>query len=64
MTHWQGVDPAARRMLWDLLTKAKRDRTILISSHFMDEADILGDRVAIMSDGELRAVGSSFYLKK
>lgn len=51
-------------MLWDLLTKAKRDRTILISSHFMDEADILGDRVAIMSDGELRAVGSSFYLKK
>lgn len=39
-------------------------RTILISSHFMDEADILGDRVAIMSEGELRAVGSSFYLKK
>uniref|UniRef100_A0A336LUW2 CSON001511 protein n=1 Tax=Culicoides sonorensis TaxID=179676 RepID=A0A336LUW2_CULSO len=59
-----GVDPAARRMLWDLLSRAKRDRTILISSHFMDEADILGDRIAIMSDGELRAVGSSFYLKK
>lgn len=59
-----GMDPAARRALWDLLQKEKIGRTILLSTHFMDEADILGDRIAIMSDGELKACGSSFYLKK
>lgn len=59
-----GMDPAARRSLWDLLQKEKKGRTILLSTHFMDEADILGDRIAIMSDGELKACGSSFFLKK
>jgi ATP-binding cassette, subfamily A (ABC1), member 3 len=59
-----GIDPAARRALWDLLLKEKKGRTILLSTHFMDEADILGDRIAIMAEGELKAVGSSFYLKK
>ncbi|XP_065074347.1 phospholipid-transporting ATPase ABCA3-like [Ochlerotatus camptorhynchus] len=59
-----GMDPAARRALWDLLIMEKKGRTILLSTHFMDEADILGDRIAIMADGELKAVGSSFFLKK
>lgn len=59
-----GVDPSARRALWDLLLAEKKGRTILLSTHFMDEADILGDRIAIMSNGELKAVGSSFFLKK
>ncbi|XP_062564160.1 phospholipid-transporting ATPase ABCA3-like [Armigeres subalbatus] len=59
-----GMDPAARRALWDLLIVEKKGRTILLSTHFMDEADILGDRIAIMADGELKAVGSSFFLKK
>ena len=39
------------------------DRTILLSTHFMDEADILGDRIAIISEGKLRCVGSSMFLK-
>ena len=38
-------------------------RTILLSTHFMDEADILGDRIAIISHGKLRCVGSSLFLK-
>ncbi|XP_055533387.1 phospholipid-transporting ATPase ABCA3-like [Wyeomyia smithii] len=59
-----GMDPAARRALWDLLIQEKKGRTILLSTHFMDEADILGDRIAIMADGELKAAGSSFFLKK
>ncbi|XP_055537148.1 phospholipid-transporting ATPase ABCA3-like isoform X2 [Wyeomyia smithii] len=59
-----GMDPSARRALWDLLIKEKAGRTILLSTHFMDEADILGDRIAIMAEGELKAAGSSFYLKK
>lgn len=44
-----GVDPYARRAIWELLLKLKRGRTILLSSHHMDEADILGDRIAIIS---------------
>ena len=59
-----GMDPAARRSLWDLLQEVKHGRTILLSTHFMDEADVLGDRIAIMAEGELQAVGSSYFLKK
>lgn len=42
----------------------KKGRTILLTTHHMDEADILGDRIAIMNHGELQTVGSSFFLKK
>ncbi|XP_037937451.1 ATP-binding cassette sub-family A member 3 isoform X2 [Teleopsis dalmanni] len=59
-----GMDPSARRQLWDLLQAEKMGRTILLTTHFMDEADILGDRIAIMCDGELKCHGTSFFLKK
>lgn len=59
-----GIDVEARRHLWDLLIAEKQNRTILLSTHYMDEADILGDRIAIMTEGHLRTVGSSFFLKK
>ncbi|KAG4071964.1 hypothetical protein HA402_006125 [Bradysia odoriphaga] len=59
-----GMDPASRRALWDMLREEKHGRTLLLSTHFMDEADILGDRIAIMSNGSLKCVGSSHFLKK
>lgn len=59
-----GMDPSARRFLWDLLMSEKKGRTIILSTHFMDEADLLGDRVAILSGGQLQCCGSSFFLKK
>lgn len=59
-----GMDPSARRTLWDLLQKEKANRTILLTTHFMDEADVLGDRIAIMAEGELQCYGSPFFLKK
>lgn len=37
---------------------------MLLTTHFMDEADLLGDRIAIMAAGELQCCGSSFFLKK
>ena len=40
-----GMDPAARRSTWDMLQRFRRDRTIVFTTHFMDEADVLGDRV-------------------
>ncbi|CRK87607.1 CLUMA_CG001403, isoform A [Clunio marinus] len=59
-----GMDPASRRSLWDFLIAEKKGKTILLTTHNMDEADILGDRIAIMAEGKLRTVGSSFFLKK
>uniref|UniRef100_A0A671UQB8 ATP-binding cassette, sub-family A (ABC1), member 1A n=1 Tax=Sparus aurata TaxID=8175 RepID=A0A671UQB8_SPAAU len=58
-----GVDPYARRGIWDLLLKYRQGRTIILSTHHMDEADILGDRIAIISHGKLCCVGSSLFLK-
>nr|XP_031543140.1 LOW QUALITY PROTEIN: ATP-binding cassette sub-family A member 3-like [Vicugna pacos] len=59
-----GMDPVSRRATWDLLQQFKRDRTILLTTHYMDEADVLGDRIAIMVDGTLRCCGSSIFLKQ
>lgn len=39
------MDPAARRSTWDMLQRFRLNRTILFTTHFMDEADVLGDRV-------------------
>ncbi|XP_077981076.1 phospholipid-transporting ATPase ABCA1-like [Glandiceps talaboti] len=58
-----GVDPYARRSIWDLLSRYRKGRTIILTTHHMDEADILGDRIAIISQGKLKCCGSSLYLK-
>ncbi|XP_041484930.1 uncharacterized protein LOC121431427 [Lytechinus variegatus] len=58
-----GVDPHARRAIWNLIMKHKTGRTILLCTHFMDEADILGDRIAILDQGHLRCCGSPAFLK-
>ena len=47
-----GVDPYSRRAIWDLLIKYKAGRTIILTTHFMDEADLLGDRIAIINCGK------------
>uniref|UniRef100_A0A8C7BVD0 ABC transporter domain-containing protein n=1 Tax=Neovison vison TaxID=452646 RepID=A0A8C7BVD0_NEOVI len=59
-----GMDALSRRAIWDLLQQHKSDRTVLLTTHFMDEADLLGDRVAIMAKGELQCCGSSMFLKR
>ncbi|EFA79500.1 ABC transporter A family protein [Heterostelium album PN500] len=59
-----GMDPLSRRGVWDFLLKYKQGRTIILTTHFMDEADFLGDRIAIISHGRLRCDGSSLFLKK
>jgi len=46
-----------------MLKKYKKDRIILLTTHYMDEADILGDRIAIMTKGKISCLGSSIFLK-
>ncbi|HEY4132715.1 MAG TPA: ATP-binding cassette domain-containing protein [Gemmatimonadaceae bacterium] len=54
-----GLDPQSRRQLWDLITEFKsRGRTILLTTHYMDEAEILCDRVAIVDHGKVIALGT------
>lgn len=46
-----GMDLTARRRLWNMLKNYKNNRIIILTTHYMDEADILGDRIGIMSEG-------------
>lgn len=57
------MDLQARRQLWNTLKAYKKDRIIFLTTHYMDEADILGDRIGIMSNGTMTCLGSSNFLK-
>ena len=58
-----GVDPFARKQIWDFLSEHRVGRTIMLSTHHMDEAEVLGDRIAIISKGSLLCCGSFEFLK-
>jgi len=60
-----GLDPVSRVSVWEMLTrlKAQRDLTILVTTHYMDEADKLCDRIAIVDHGKLVALDSPLKLK-
>jgi len=58
-----GLDPQSRRQLWDLITEFKAlGRTIMLTTHYMDEAEILCDRVAIVDHGKVIALGTPLEL--
>jgi ABC-2 type transport system ATP-binding protein len=60
-----GLDPVSRVAVWDMLARIKRERdlTILVTTHYMDEADKLCDRIAIVDHGKLVALDSPLKLK-
>jgi ATP-binding cassette subfamily A (ABC1) protein 3 len=59
-----GVDPANRKLLWNFIRSKKREgKIILLTTHYMDEAEELADRVGIMAEGELKTEGSLDFLK-
>lgn len=58
-----GLDPVSRQKIWSLLLKKKQNRVIFITTHYMDEADIIADRKLILNKGTVRCLGSSVYLK-
>lgn len=59
-----GMDLTARRRIWDMLKNNKQNKILILTTHFMDEADILGDRIAIMAGGKIKCCGGSLFLKK
>jgi len=58
-----GMDPVSRRFVWRHIDEIKEGRVILLTTHAMEEADLLADEVAIIRDGELAAFGSPLQLK-
>lgn len=59
-----GLDPISRRKIWDVLLRSKTDRSVLLTTHSMLEADTLSDRICIISYGILRCFGTSSRLKR
>jgi ATP-binding cassette, subfamily A (ABC1), member 3 len=57
------MDPYNRSKVWELLLKEKENRIILLTTHSMEEADALGDTVAVMSKGKVKAEGTAIDLK-
>ncbi|GIK00164.1 hypothetical protein Aspvir_004184 [Aspergillus viridinutans] len=58
-----GIDPIARAKIWDILLAERGSRTILLTTHFLDEANLLADHITILSKGSLKPQGSSVELK-
>lgn len=58
-----GMDPLNRRYVWDFVANFKKNRIVFLTTHSMEEADVLGDKIAIMKDGNICAIGTSLHLK-
>ena len=57
-------DPPNRRLIWTLIQKMKEaGKCVILTTHFLEEADILSDRIAIMGDGQLQTYGTPYFLK-
>ncbi|XP_022911124.2 phospholipid-transporting ATPase ABCA3-like [Onthophagus taurus] len=59
-----GIDPEGRREIWDLILECKKDSNIILSTHLMEEAEELADRVAILGNGTLERYGKPMDLKQ
>ncbi|KAK4888315.1 hypothetical protein LTR27_012766 [Elasticomyces elasticus] len=58
-----GLDPLSRRKIWDILLAERGNRSMILTTHFLDEADLLSDDIAILSKGKRVANGSAVALK-
>ena len=59
-----GMDPVSRLEVYDVLLELKKTKTVVLTTHSMEEADLLSDQIGIMYLGRLRAIGSPIGLKQ
>lgn len=59
-----GLDPISRHKIYDVIIRSKIDRTILLTTHSLEEAQILSDNIAILAYGTLRCFGTASHLKR
>ena len=58
-----GLDPVSKRAVWNLVLQLRKKAVILLTTHILEEADFLSNRIGIMSFGKFRCLGSAFHLK-
>ena len=58
-----GMDPEARRNMWEVIAKLSESRTLVLTTHSMEECEVLCSRMGIMVDGSLKCIGTSQHLK-
>ncbi|KAH8409957.1 hypothetical protein KR009_002192 [Drosophila setifemur] len=59
-----GLDINSRRELWDILLNLRKEKAILVTTHYMEEAEVLGDTICILANGRLQSSGSPLELKR
>lgn len=59
-----GLDPQSRRAIWEYIADMKGKKTVLLTTHYMEEADFLSDRIGIIDEGRIVALGTSGELKR
>ena len=57
------MDPKVRKLTWNLIKDLKMNKSIILTTHNMEEADCLSDRILIMANGKILASGTSLSLK-
>lgn len=59
-----GLDINSRRELWDILLNLRKEKAVLVTTHYMEEAEVLGDTICILANGKLQSIGSPLELKR
>ncbi len=59
-----GLDPENKRQIWEILSNCKVNKCMILTTHLMEEAEVLSDRIGIIVNGSLKCLGSQYKLKK
>ena len=58
-----GMDPISKRSVWGVIQKLKQKKCFILTTHAMEEADVLSDRIAVIVDGQFKCIGTPLFLK-
>lgn len=58
-----GLDPVNKRFIWSLIQKIKKHKAVILTTHSMEEADFLSDRIGVIVEGNMKCIGTPLDLK-
>jgi ABC-type multidrug transport system ATPase subunit len=59
-----GLDPVNKRFIWSMIQNIKKQRAVILTTHSMEEADFLSDRIGVIVEGNFKCIGTPLELKK
>jgi ABC-type multidrug transport system ATPase subunit len=59
-----GLDPDNKRSIWEILSNCKTDKCMILTTHLMEEAEVLSDRIGIIAQGKLKCIGTQYKLRR